>query len=100
MLLRLAPGFRWGAGGFLGVGAATAATLFLHPPGGQTPAPNEGRAPANVTLSGVSVSGKSPEEIRAVARELAARVLATPLGLHCGRAGLRTTPAKLGAAAD
>jgi len=86
---------------WLGAGALAAGVVALAGVGAaaQGRQPLE-RAPARTTLAGIPVEGQTAEEVRALADELATRLLALPLSVRYGANTERMTPTALGAACD
>jgi vancomycin resistance protein YoaR len=88
----------WVVGGVAGTAAALglAATLSAQP----KPALPAGVVPEHVSLMGVPVSGKSAEEVDALARDMASRLLALPLSVKHPARTQRATAASLGGTVD
>jgi len=92
----MSKGVRWGTGGFIGCVALGVATLLIQVPSRSAQA---GTAPARVSVAGLSVAGKSSEEIEKLAGEYAARLLALPVRVRSGKRTTLTSPARLGVTA-
>lgn len=92
-----AAGLRWGAGGV--VCCATVVVGMLSVGAWSQPTPT-GVARDASFLAGVPVAGKTPEEVKTIARDLAARLQGLPLGVRYGQRLEKTTPEKLGAKVD
>jgi vancomycin resistance protein YoaR len=97
MSRQLTTSAKWGTGGVLGCVALGALALVIQVPSRSAHA---GTAEERVTVEGVSVAGKSSEEIEKLAREYAARLLAYPVRVESGKRSTLTSPGKLGAKVD
>lgn len=88
----------WVVGGVAGTVAALglAAALAAQP----APPLPAGVVPPNVSLMGVPVAGKSAEEVDALAKDMAARLLGLPLSVKNPTRTQRATASSLGATVD
>jgi vancomycin resistance protein YoaR len=93
----LPAALKYGAGGILGCAALFGAVLAVN---AQSPNAPTGVMRQNLSLAGVPVGGKSEEEVRKLADELTARLLAYPVVVRYGKRSEVTSPRKLGAAVD
>jgi vancomycin resistance protein YoaR len=75
-----------------------AAVAFAQTPG--APVSPGAVAPERATLAGIPVGGKSSDEVKKLANDLAARLLAYPLEISRGKHTTSVTPARLGAQID
>lgn len=87
----------WGRGSILG--CAAVAVIGIGFGSTARTAPYD-LAPPKTTLSGVAVEGKGPDDVRKVAEELRARLLALPLTIRYGKRTQKTSAAALGAVCD
>lgn len=97
MTRQIHVGIWWGTGSVLSC-AAVGVLAFLPVPDTGSPAP--ATAPERTTLAGIPVTGKSPEEVRKLADDLAGRLLAYPVRVTHGKRFTTVTPQKLGARVD
>ncbi len=97
MAVRVSPTLGWSAAGIVGCFTAAGVALTLAVQAQAAP-PTVIRE--RVTLAGMPVAGKTPEEAKKFTSELAARLLRIPLRVRYQERTETTTPAQLGARYD
>ena len=97
MTRQMHVGIWWGTGSVLSC-TALGVVAFAQAPG--APSGSAAAAPDRITLAGIPISGKSPDEVKKLADDLSARLLAYPVQISRGKRSTSVTAAKLGGRVD